>query len=258
MKKLLGLAVLATVMFSCQKQEVPADAPISEDVLAAIQKAGFSREAVIRDGNGYIVEGDIYLDDNSLRNPTQWGTLTIAETEHYRTNELVSAGTRRNITISLSSRMPSSYAAVVDEVVRRYNAENLLLTFSRVASGGNINLVPANGSFLASAGFPSGGNPFGEVKINTRSLNGQPAATIASVIAHEVGHCIGFRHTDYMNRAYSCGGTPTNEGASTVGAILIPGTPAGPDADSWMLACIGSGQNRPFTANDRVALNALY
>ena len=40
-----------------------------------------------------------------------------------------------------------------------------------------------------------------------------------------MGHCIGFRHTDYMNRAYSCGGSPANEGASSVGAILIPGHP---------------------------------
>jgi hypothetical protein len=51
---------------------------------------------------------------------------------------------------------------------------------------------------------------------------------------------------------------PVNEGASTVGAILIPGTPSGPDPNSWMLACIGADQNRPFNANDKTALNYLY
>jgi hypothetical protein len=81
---------------------------------------------------------------------------------------------------------------------------------------------------------------------------------VASILAHEMGHCIGFRHTDYMDRSFSCGGSPTNEGASTVGAIQIPGTPAGPDPNSWMLSCIGSGQNRPFNANDKTALNYLY
>ncbi len=257
MKKLLGLALVASTLFSCQKQEAPAnDTAISDDVLAAIEKAGFSKDGVIREDGGYIVEGDIFIDDAHLRTQPQWGTLTIAQTEHYRTTNLVNGP--RNITISLSSRLPVAYVSHVDAVIARYNSENLALTFSRVASNGNINLVTANGSYLASAGFPSGGNPFGEVKINTRSLNGQPANTIVSVIAHEIGHCIGFRHTDYMNRAYSCGGTPTNEGASTVGAILIPGTPSGPDAGSWMLACIGSGVNRPFTANDKIALNALY
>jgi hypothetical protein len=61
-----------------------------------------------------------------------------------------------------------------------------------------------------------------------------------------------------MNRAYSCGGTAVNEGSAGVGAINIPGTPTGPDPNSWMLSCIGSGQDRPFNANDVIALNYLY
>jgi hypothetical protein len=257
MKKLLGIAFVASTLFSCQKQEAPAvDAAISEDVLTAIEKAGFSKEGVIREEGGYIVEGDIFIDDAHLRAQPQWGTYTIAQTEHYRTTNLVNGP--RNITISVSSKLPAAYISYVDQTISRYNAEGLALTFSRVSSNGNINLVNASGSYLASAGFPSGGNPFSEVKINSRSLRNQPPTTIVSVIAHEIGHCIGFRHTDYMDRSYSCGGSTANEGASTVGAILIPGTPSGPDANSWMLACIGSGQNRPFTNNDKTALNALY
>ncbi len=61
-----------------------------------------------------------------------------------------------------------------------------------------------------------------------------------------------------MNRSYSCGGSAVNEGASTVGAKLIPGTPSGPSAGSWMLACISCGGDRPFTSYDRIALNYLY
>ena len=74
----------------------------------------------------------------------------------------------------------------------------------------------------------------------------------------KMGHCIGMRHTDYMDRSYSCGGAYANEGASSVGAVLIPGTPATADPNSWMLACIGNGINRPFNANDVTALNYLY
>jgi len=119
--------------------------------------------------------------------------------------------------------------------------------------------VNGSGSFLASSGFPtSSGNPYSQVILNSSQVAGQPNATVASIIAHELGHCIGFRHTDYMNRAYSCGGSAVNEGASSVGAILIPGTPSSPDPNSWMLSCIGSGQNRPFNANDKIALNYLY
>jgi hypothetical protein len=74
-----------------------------------------------------------------------------------------------------------------------------------------------------------------------------------------MGHCIGFRHTDYMDRSYSCGGTPINEGGDTtgVGAVYIPGTPTGPDA-ACMLSCLTSISERPFNPNDVIALNYLY
>jgi uncharacterized protein YjaZ len=146
----------------------------------------------------------------------------------------------------------------LDEALARYNAQNLSLTFQRVSSNGNIRLVKGNGSFLASAGFPTGGNPYGQVKVNSRAIGNQPQSTVATIIAHEIGHCIGFRHTDYMDRSYSCGGGTANEGASSVGAVHIPGTPTGPDSKSWMLACISSGENRPFNNNDKTALGYLY
>jgi hypothetical protein len=160
----------------------------------------------------------------------------------------------------VSTSLSSTYVSATDAAISRYNAQNLLINFTRVTSGGSILLspAPAGSGYLASAGFPSGGNPYNSILINTSQLNGQPLATITSVIAHEMGHCIGFRHTDWMNRAYSCGGSAVNEGAGTVGAVQIPGTPSGPDSGSWMLACIGSGQNRPFNTNDITALNYLY
>jgi hypothetical protein len=65
------------------------------------------------------------------------------------------------------------------------------------------------------------------------------------------------RHTDYYDRSYSCGGSAVNEGASNVGAILIPGTPSTANAGSWMLAC-SNGGNRTFNSNDIVGLNYLY
>jgi hypothetical protein len=136
----------------------------------------------------------------------------------------------------------------------------LRITFQRVSSGANIAITKVStNSYLASSGFPtSSGNPYSSVKVSTTAIGNQPVTTIASILAHEIGHCIGFRHTDYMDRSYSCGGSKVNEGASTVGAILISGTPSGPDANSWMLSCINSGGNRPFNANDVIALNYLY
>jgi hypothetical protein len=124
----------------------------------------------------------------------------------------------------------------------------------------NVTKAPANALYLAAAGFPtSKGHPYQSVDINSAYLGANPSRSyLATVLAHEIGHSIGFRHTDYMDRAISCGGAAANEGAGSMGAIQIPGTPAMADGGSWMLACISDGESRPFNTNDKKALNYLY
>jgi hypothetical protein len=251
--------VLMTTLLSCQKEAaVTTNDQVSEEALNKIFQLGFSTKNAIRIEGGYLVEGDIVLSEVDLNSTPETKLLRVGTEEQYRTTNLVK-GLPRTITVSIDSKLPSSYVAALDEAIGRYNAQNLQITFRRVSSGANISIIKGNGSYLASAGFPtSSGAPYNQINVNSRAIGNQPQATVASILAHEMGHCIGFRHTDYMNRSFSCGGQPTNEGASTVGAILITGTPSGPDPNSWMLSCIGSGDNRPFNDNDKKALNYLY
>lgn len=264
----LSLAVIALLItaVSCQKAVAPEQEikkEVSQDVINSVKALGFSSDNIIAEDDGYIVEGDIFIPANELKRSLNGTILRVGEVEQYRTTNLVTR-LPRTITVALTSRIDAAiYGPVLDEVVRRYNAENLQITLQRVSSGADITFDRASGSYLASAGFPtSSGDPFNSVKVNTRAIGSGTSTTFinyaATIFAHELGHCIGFRHTDYMNRAYSCGGSATNEGASTVGAIHIPGTPTGPDPNSWMLACIGNGVNRPFNANDKTALSYLY
>ena len=259
---ILTIALLSILVYSCKKdaKQEQQKEEISAQVLEKISALGFSKSNVQKHEEGYLVEGDIVLTDNDLNNTHDSKLLRIAETEQYRTTNLVGS-LPRTITVRVSTTLPSAYVTATNTAIGRYNAQNLRITFQRVTSGGNIVIsrAPSGAGYLASAGFPSGGNPYNSVRVNSAYLGSNPGTSyLATILAHEIGHCIGFRHTDFMNRAYSCGGSPVNEGASTVGAILIPGTPSGPDAGSWMLACIGSGQNRPFNTNDRTALNYLY
>lgn len=264
MKKLIKpfavVCVAAMTFTACKKEaKTTTEEQISQETLSKIEALGFGTSSVQKHEDGYLVEGDIVLTPELLNSNPTYSLLRVANTEQYRTTNLVNAGGGRVITVSMSTQLPSSYVAALDEAISRYNALSLTITFQRINAGGNISIVKGNGSYLASAGFPtSGGDPYNQIKVNSRAIGSQPQSTVASILAHEMGHCIGFRHTDYMDRSYSCGGSPTNEGASTVGAINIPGTPTGPDPNSWMLACIGSGQNRPFNANDKTALNYLY
>jgi hypothetical protein len=249
----------ALLLFACKKNAKNEGASaVSDEALAKIYNLGFSNKDVISDGNGnYIVEGDILLTPADLNAKADVSLLRVGGEEQYRTTNLVRS-LPRNIKVSLSSAL-SAWSTALNTAISRYNALGLTITFTRVTSGANISIVSGSGSFLASAGFPtSSGNPYSQIILNNSAVSGQPQNTVASILAHEMGHCIGFRHTDYMNRSYSCGGSAVNEGSSSVGAINIPGTPTGPDPNSWMLSCIGSGQNRPFNANDITALNYLY
>jgi hypothetical protein len=244
---------------ACKKDAKTTVEAISQETLAKIATLGFSTNDVQKIDEGYLVEGDIILTDADLYARPASPSLRIAEEEQYNTNNLVSVGGgKRTITVSSSGNVSSALSAAIDHAIDRYNAQNLLITFSRVGSGGNINISIVNtGQYIASSGFPtSSGNPYGTVKYAKKYSN-YSDGFMTTVIAHEIGHCIGFRHTDYMNRSYSCG-IGGNEGDGGVGANLIPGTPSGPDAASWMLACLSSSTNRPFNDNDIKALNYLY
>lgn len=261
MKKMIkpfaAICMVALTFTACKKEVATvAEDEISQETLSKISSLGFGTSNVQKIDEGYLVEGDIILSEGQLNETPNSPILRIAEEEQYRTNNLVT-GLPRTITVSVSGTVNSGFSSAVDAAIARYNTENLQLKFQRVSSGGAINIRLVNtGQYIASAGFPSGGNPYPEIKYANRYTS-YSAGFMTTVLAHEMGHCIGFRHTDYMNRAYSCG-SGGNEGASTVGAVHIPGTPTGPDAASWMLACLSASTNRPFNSNDKVALNYLY
>ena len=276
MKHALPVAFLfaSQAFFSCQKSNesktVQQYANIPNSVIEQLTAKGFSTDDIEAVDGGYRVEGDLFFSSESLSNTTVGPNITVGQEEQYRTTLLVK-GLPRVITISNS--YPSQQAlfnAATDSVVARYNKLGLRLTFKRVPanSGADIDIIGANlgggGVLGQSSGFPDAqGNPASPITLNSKKgtfTDKTDVQWLATIIAHEVGHTIGMRHTDYANRKYSCGiRLPgNNEGQSGVGAIYIPGTNSSyADAGSWMLACT-DGTNRPFNANDVIALNYLY
>ncbi|MFC7666301.1 M57 family metalloprotease [Hymenobacter humi] len=231
--------------------------------MSQIKALGFSTQNVRAVNGGFVVEGDMLLTKEMLATEAGYGTLRVGGEEQYRTTKLVTR-LPRTLTVSLSSQFPAAYSAAIDEAILRYNNANLQLHFTRVANDAASDLPVKYSASLGagvlgqSGGFPSGGNPAPGFTLVPSVINSTNTNYIGTIMAHEMGHCIGMRHTDYYNRAYSCGGSTANEGASNVGAILIPGTPSLAEPNSWMLACVGNGVNRPFTANDLTALTYLY
>ncbi len=268
----LAVCLAALTFTACTKSVNDAETGVSQDALAQIEALGFNTNGVKATDGGYLVEGDIFLSNADLTASVTSPNMVIAKEEQYRTFNLLSASKHPTVQVALSnssSAHQAAFDAALDEAIARYNAEPLAFDFQKVApgtAGTDVTVVAFYevSNTLGSAGFPnSAGDPYNQVRMNTYHYSTGTGATnvnyIATIMAHELGHCIGFRHTDYMSRRYSCG-AGGNEGQSStgVGAVHIPGTPTKGDPNSWMLACIGSNVNRPFNSNDKIALNYLW
>lgn len=263
MKKFIKITalplLLMIVLFACKKEaKSPAvnQDEIAPEILAKIKDMGMNTEKVVKIDEGYLVEGDIIITHEDLNNGLKFGSLRLGESEQYWTGTRV-CPLPRTITVRLNTSLPSQYVNYLDGAIARYNAEGLSINFVRVTSGGDIviNPAPAGATYLAAAGFSTTCAPYPQILVNRSYLDTWNLNTCITIVAHEIGHCIGFRHTDQANRACSgCSGTEVPPGTH------IPGTPNTPcgDPNSWMMACINNNVNRPFTAFDRVALNWMY
>src|SRR5258706_1390120 len=260
--------ILVGTFYSCQNSQDVSSLSVPGDVRSQLISLGFDvvNQVPIRFNNGYLVEGDIYLTPSDLA--SMQPKIRVPVAEQYSTNQLVT-GLPRSVTVYIpTASFSATYVSALDEAILRYNNQNLQIHFTRVTTSAadmvykRLNKSQEHQGVLGSSGFPtSTGAPYGTINMSgiLESTYHLTVNGIATIMAHEMGHCIGFRHTDYYNRSISCGGGTSNEGASTVGANLIPGTPATAtlSAKSWMLACTDDG-DRPFNNDDRTALGYLY
>lgn len=265
--------LLAGVFASCTKSSLPEDThALTQEERGLVASAGFNSNWVEKTSDGsYRIEGDIVLTNAQLREmegavPTK--NFIVADEEHYRTYNVVTTPTtsKRTINVRLSTGFPDHYSAALDNALARYNSYNIKLFFQRVSTGGDIVITAANlgtsggGCILGQAsGFPINGNPSSGFTLSNSSCATTYLNTVDKadeVIAHEIGHCIGFRHTDYKRRN-SCGPGP-GESAGSIGAVHIPGTPTTVSGsyNSWMMACTNGSPI--FNAGDKIALEEVY
>ena len=246
--------------------ERPAD--VEGEIVDNLLAAGFPHEeiGVLDDGTVYVGGDAVVTLEASREMAAAQGAKTKPGSEadrskQYSTNNLIASSVEK-ICVN-GAAFTGTISTALDAAIARYNALPLHFQLERISSGSGPgcdavitgNVVSGTGGL---AGFPSGGMPYNTFDIGSGIPTTYGLAPTTHVVMHELGHCIGFRHSDYYDRSISCNRNEY-ELPGTEGANLIPGTPA---AATWngsvMNACYNAGSTGLWTDSDVVALKTLY
>ncbi|WP_281404508.1 zinc-dependent metalloprotease [Pyxidicoccus fallax] len=249
-RKLVLAVGCSALMFGCAGQ--PDE---TQEIVDNLSKAGFPADDIM------VVDGKVYVGRDAevslAASRELLGTGDTSE-EQYRTTNLVSPSVTK-ICIN-GSTFTGAFSTALDLAIQNYDELPLSFAMARTPSTGcsyTINAVIQPGVVGGSAGFPSGGLPYHTINIGS-GLSSYSVDVIEHVITHEIGHTLGFRHSDYYNRSISCG-SGGDEGDAGIGAIHVPGTPTNAVVGgSLMNSCFRSVETGEFSSSDLTALSYLY
>ncbi|HVI48081.1 MAG TPA: M57 family metalloprotease [Chitinophaga sp.] len=200
MKQLLP--ILSSIIFAvliitaCKKSDndIQSTPGHSRLVLDYIRQLGFSIDNIRETKDEYIVEDDIVFSKNMQLPATPL-------TEQSFTSNRVSLINGRHITL----RIDASAAVLANEIyaaIQQWNTvPNSSLFLTPVVSTSSYDILIKNtvttGNTCGSATFPSfNGKPGNSIVIDVLYLRTLPVAQRQASIAHQIGHTIGFKHTD--------------------------------------------------------------
>jgi len=245
----------SALAFGCTADQPTDD---NQEIIDNLVQAGFPKTDIqVFDGKVFVgLDAEVSLQASREMLSSPDGL------EQYHTTNLVGTNIT-NICVN-GAAFTGKFSTALTAAIANYN--NLGLRWHMTRTSGSTTGCSATITARVTSGtggvsgFPSGGRPFNAINIGSGLQSATfPTATVTHVITHELGHTIGFRHSDFFNRSISCGGAATNEGNGGVGAILIPGTPSGATVGgSVMNSCFRTNETGRFTSTDITALNFLY
>lgn len=231
-----AVAASSILLFSCKKNDIASsDSAVDKDtpMYSYIKKLGYQDSEIKDIGKEYLVDEDLLFAKDSK---PDFSIFDGPKTEQYGTANYVGFDIQPSIKVYVEPSM-SAYSDQIDGAIALWNnVINCRVKFTRLASptGADITIKNQNlGVDVCGAAFaPMNGLPGKLVRININAIAGNSFAQQQRTIAHELGHCIGFRHTNWASREARSGKSPDN--GAYFDAMHILGTPTGGDANSLM------------------------
>ncbi|WP_431292389.1 M57 family metalloprotease [Pedobacter sp. P26] len=285
----MGLAALLLTLsiYSCKKSEpsviaTESKAQVDATALAKIKEMGFQTDGIKESGDYYVVEGDILISKKSLSTDknTEKATNASGKIAQGNTNQLIQ-GNLTNVIITQED-FDTRWFYAIREAITAWNAIgncriNLIHSYNQfyppytspVTPNITIRKVNLGTGAFGQADFPTdAGQPGANIWVNhvtnnvtsTGADNGIPRSHAQDVfmLIHEIGHCLGLRHTDYNGEGnYDAYGR-------YVGVNAIPGTPSTGAASADPNSVMNSGRLgtsrtwTDFSSYDVIAAQYLY
>ena len=206
---------------------------LDPEIVKRISELGFRADMISKMDGEYIVEGDIVVPASYLEG---------GQTRQARSSELIGCERVGFITIRVDNSIPNSgndnWRDELLQAIDDWNEVQSALRLELVEDDNADITVRADGGVLANnviadALFPSDGRPGNRIRINL-DFNGNTNVSTGSKrynMVHEIGHCIGFRHTNWSSRnenvATQISGTPSTDPNSVMNGGTALNTWAG-------------------------------
>jgi hypothetical protein len=245
--------LLAGALAACSDAPT-AVAPGAESTLARqVAALGFRPDMIEDHGDFVLVEGDVYLSKAQLRTvPLVDGDDPLRPGFQYRTTNLVTAANVHDIVVDVSGLASQpDWQTAAREALTHWNGtgSNVLMTEGSPADI-TVGTTCTSYNVAAYASFPAGGNVGPTIYVNTCFGYATTHAQKVHNMVHELGHTLGFRHSNY---------TQMGESAGVEGAVHVFGTPTSGNATGSVMNG-GTALNSwaGFAASDLTAVRTIY